>query len=339
MLLVSTTPPPALPPHLGLFSSCSDKRVARYASSSARWRSFRAVVGWGVTDITHKRNRRRRWAVCRRRMQGKSLISTTSSPAPFQPQRLARPLVPRRAVSRARLCCHSLLPLRACRGGVRACVDGSATTGICGYHSAPSPQPPVVSARSQSPAPPPPFVRMLPIRIRYAIGCGAGAGEASPSASPPSPPDSPLGGGGFAGRPEGAGWRLSSPYRCGARSRSRLRHPRRHVHITGCVYVTGLWGWCGGGGGIVLGVAPLLLRPTAAHHRWGAGGSRGVPRARARVRVHHAAAPRSAALPSARAPELQLACHGRRWAAVACQARRGALPTAVDVNLREGDCS
>ena len=127
----------------------------------------------------------------------------------------------------------------ACIGRVAPALGASAdpaTTGICGYHSTPSPQPPVVSARSQPPAPPPPFVRMLPIRIRYAIGCGAGAGEASPSASPPSPPDSPLGGGGFAGRPEGAGWRLSSPYRYGERSRSRLRHPRRHVHVTACVY-------------------------------------------------------------------------------------------------------
>ena len=46
------------------------------------------------------------------------------------------------------------------------------------------------------------------------IGLGDGAEEASPSASPPSPSDSPLGGGGFAERPESAGSRRSSPCLC-----------------------------------------------------------------------------------------------------------------------------
>ena len=53
-----------------------------------------------------------------------------------------------------------------------------------------------------------------PIGLSYAIGCGAGAGEASPSASPPSSSDSPLGGGGFAGRPTSVSSRRSSPCCC-----------------------------------------------------------------------------------------------------------------------------
>ena len=132
---------------------------------------------------------------------------------------------------------------RSTRGGVRACERGrtslrearanhaSLTRSAVHVPSRPPAPPPSVvlwlciAGRVPS-APPPPSVRQLCATVcvvarglKYAIGCGAGAGKVSPSASPPSSSDSPLGGWGVAGRPESASSRRSSPCRCGARSR------------------------------------------------------------------------------------------------------------------------
>ena len=68
------------------------------------YRLIECFVLWssgGASSATQERNQRRRWAVCRRRTQGKSLISITSPPVPFLSRRLTRPLLPRLAVSRS----------------------------------------------------------------------------------------------------------------------------------------------------------------------------------------------------------------------------------------------
>ena len=114
------------------------------------------------------------------------------------------------------------------------------------------------------------------------------------------------------GHPKSVSSRRSSPCRCGARSgricpvRSARGPPIDLRYGIGSRYVIG----CGAGSGRH---RPRRRPPPPPTHRWGAGGSRGVPRARARVGVRHAAA--------------------RGRVGLARRGARGALPSALCVSL------
>ena len=109
------------------------------------------------------------------------------------------------------------------------------------------------------------------LSLMYVVGCGAGAGEASPSASPPSSSDSPLGDGGFAGRSENASSRRSSSHRFGARSRRACpARGARGPPPIGLMYVIG----CGAGAGKTsLSASP----PSSSDSPLGGGGFAGRP--------------------------------------------------------------
>ena len=92
-------------------------------------------------------------------------------------------------------------------------------------------------------------------------------GRHRPRRRPPPPPTHRWGAGGVAGRSESAGSCRSSPCRCAEASGP----PIGLRYVIGCRYTIGLWSWCGGG--IALGVAPLLLRLTSGE-RGGCGASR-----------------------------------------------------------------